>query len=78
MSSSVEQRRPTNVTLPEPLVAQAKSLKINLSKACEAGLAAAVKAAREAQWLEENRAAIAQYNQYVEEHGVLLEEYRMF
>jgi post-segregation antitoxin (ccd killing protein) len=27
-------RRPTNVTLPEALIAQAKELKINISQAC--------------------------------------------
>jgi post-segregation antitoxin (ccd killing protein) len=35
-----DQRRTTNVTLPEMLGTQAKALKINISQACKAGLAA--------------------------------------
>jgi antitoxin CcdA len=75
---NIETRRPTNVTLPEAMVKQAKDLKINISQACEAGLAAQVKAAREARWLEENRAAIDDYNKWIEEHGLPLEDYRIF
>jgi antitoxin CcdA len=73
-----EIRRATNVTLPEALVAQAKDLKVNISQACEAGLAAQVKAAREKKWLEENREAIECYNKYVEENGLTLERFRTF
>ncbi len=73
-----EQRRATNVTLPESLVAKAKELNINISQACEAGLAAQVKATREKQWLEENREAIEYCNTYVEEHGLTLERFRTF
>jgi len=71
-------RRATNVTLPETLVAQAKALKVNVSQACEAGLAAQVKAAREKQWLEQNREAIAYWNERMEREGLLLAEYRIF
>ncbi len=71
-------RRPTNVTLPEMLISEAKALKINVSQACEAGLAAQVKAAREKQWLEENRAAMDAFNVFIEENGLPLAEYRMF
>ena len=73
-----DQRRATNVTLPESLVALAKSLKVNISQACEAGLAAQVKAAREKKWLEDNRQAFEDYNKYIEEHGLPLAEYRTF
>jgi antitoxin CcdA len=69
-------RRATNVTLSEALVGLAKELGVNVSQACEAGLAAEVKAAGAKKWLEENREAIEYCNQYVEENGLLLEEYR--
>jgi len=75
---STDVRRATNVTLPETLVAQAKELKVNISQACEAGLAAKVKAARETKWLEENREAIAYWNERMEQEGLLLAEYRIF
>ncbi len=74
----VTQRRATNVTLPEALVAKAKELNINISQACEAGLAAQVKAAREKQWLEENREAFEYCNEQMEKEGLLLAEYRQF
>jgi antitoxin CcdA len=71
-------RRATNVTLPEALVAQAKDLKVNISQACEAGLTAQVKAARERKWLEENREAIEYWNEKTEREGLTLERFRTF
>ena len=41
-------RRPTNVTLPEPLLHEARALKINVSHACERGLAEARMTLRQA------------------------------
>ena len=71
-------RKATNVTLPETLVKDARELGINVSQACEKGLAAAVSEARGAAWLRENKAALEAWNAYVEEHGIPLEEYRQF
>jgi antitoxin CcdA len=51
-------RLATNLSLSEPLVAEAKQLDINLSRAAEQGLAAAVAAERARRWKEENRAAL--------------------
>lgn len=71
-------RQVCNVTLPEPLVTEAKALNVNISRAAEAGVAAAVKAAREAAWLAENRAAIEATNAWVAEHGLPLAKQRLF
>lgn len=71
-------RRPTNVTLSTELVAQARELGVSVSRACEAGLAAEVKKAREAKWIEENWEAIQSSNRWVEEHGLPLAEFRPF
>jgi antitoxin CcdA len=71
-----DQRRATNVTLPETLVSQTKALKINISQACEAGLADEVKAVRAKQWLEENKAAFEYWNEKTEREGLTLERYR--
>ena len=71
-------RRATNVTLPTELVEQARELGISVSRACEAGLAAEVKKAREAKWIEENWEAIQSSNHWVEENGLPLAKYRMF
>jgi antitoxin CcdA len=71
-------RRPTNVSLASDLIAEAKRLDINISQACEKGLAAEVKRAREEKWIEENWEAIQSSNAYVEKHGLPLAKYRMF
>jgi len=47
--------------IPAPLD-EAKDLGINISRAAEKGLAAELKAAREARWRTENRDAIARSN----------------
>jgi antitoxin CcdA len=71
-------RKPTNVTLPEPLLREARELGVNLSQACERGLAAEVQAVRARRWLEENRGAMDAWNAYVEAHGLPFEAYRQF
>ena len=67
-----------NVTLDQALVDEAKSLCVSISQASNQGLAAAVKTARWAQWLEENRAALQSSNEWVEANGLPLAKYRMF
>ncbi len=71
-------RRPTYVTLPVELVAEAKALNINVSQACESGLARSVAQARQARWLEDNEDAIEAYNRMVERGGLPLDEFRQF
>jgi antitoxin CcdA len=71
-------RRAANVTLDATLLAEAKAAGINVSQACEKGLAAELKSAREAEWLSENMAAIEGWNRWVAENGIPFEEYRMF
>jgi antitoxin CcdA len=71
-------RRPTNVTLDGQLVASAKELGINVSRACEQGLSDAVSAERIRRWQEENREATEAYNEYITTYGLPLERYRQF
>lgn len=71
-------RRATNVTLPSALLQAARVLKINVSQACERGLAAEVAKARTAQWLRDNRAAMDAWNAHVEDHDLPLAQYRQF
>jgi antitoxin CcdA len=71
-------RRATNVSLDQQVVAEARMLGVNLSRACEEGLRAEVKKARDAQWLEENREAIESSNAWVEKHGLPLGRFRLF
>lgn len=71
-------RKPINVSLDPQLIAEAKDLGINVSRACEAGLAAELKTVREARWVEENREAIEASNAWVGENGLPLAKYRRF
>ncbi len=71
-------RRATNVTLPESLLREARELGVNLSQACERGLAAEVEALRRRRWIDENREAMAAWNTHVAEHGMPLAQFRTF
>ncbi|MFO1254775.1 MAG: type II toxin-antitoxin system CcdA family antitoxin [Sphingomonadaceae bacterium] len=71
-------RRSTNVSLAADLVAEAKAFDINLSRACEAGLEAALKQERKRRWQDENRAAAEAWNAWIKENGLPLERYRQF
>ena len=65
-------RRPVNLTLPEDLLTEAKTLNVNASREAEAGIRMAVKKAREQEWLKKNRGAMDAHNARVEKSGVLL------
>ncbi|MCY7280037.1 MAG: type II toxin-antitoxin system CcdA family antitoxin [Sphingomonas bacterium] len=71
-------RARTNVSLDDALVAEARELGVNVSRASNQGLKEAVKKARGERWLEENRAALDSYNAYVAANGLPLEKYRLF
>ena len=71
-------RQRTNVTLPEALLRDARALNINLSQACERGLSLAVAESKAAAWQREHRPAMEAWNEYVEEHGLPLANYRAF
>lgn len=68
----------TNVSLDANLVAEARELGINISQASMRGLEDAVRSARAQQWLDENRASLEWWNEYVENHGLPLAQYRQF
>lgn len=71
-------KRATNVSLNSDLLEQAKALGVNVSRACERGLAAQIAELREKRWLDENRAALASSNAYVEAHGLPLAKHRPY
>lgn len=71
-------RRAANVTLPVSLLQAARDLKINVSQACEQGLAAEVAKTKAQRWLEDNAAAMDAWNAHVAEHGLPLDRYRQF
>ncbi|HET9068357.1 MAG TPA: type II toxin-antitoxin system CcdA family antitoxin, partial [Amaricoccus sp.] len=60
------------------LIEEAKALGVNASRAAEAGVREAVRAAKAEAWLRENAEAIASWNAWVAEHGLPLATYRRF
>jgi antitoxin CcdA len=71
-------KRPTNLTVNEDLLRQARALGINLSQAFEQKLEELVRAAKAERWIEENREAIEAHNRWVRENGVFGDKYRLF
>lgn len=65
-----KKKRPINLSIRSDLLEQAKELDLNTSQAAEAGIKAAVKAARETAWREENKAGIKAYNQSIARDGL--------
>ena len=75
---NAQSRKPTNLSLDSLLLTEAKALKINVSRAAEEGVRAAVAVAKAEQWKVENAAALQSSNAYVEERGLPLDRYRQF
>lgn len=71
-------KRATNVSLNSELLEQAKALGINVSRACERGLAEQIAELQDKRWLEENREALASSNAYVEANGLPLAKHRPY
>jgi antitoxin CcdA len=76
--SSTVGRRATNVSLDAELLRQAKALGVNISRACERGLALEVAATSEKLWLDENGPALDAANAFVEAQGLPLARHRKF
>jgi antitoxin CcdA len=68
----------TNISLDADLVAEARKLGINISRASTAGLKDAVARARAERWLQENGAALDSSNAFVDACGLPLHSLRQF
>ena len=77
-SSRGDAKRATNVSLDGRLLTEARALGINISRACDHGLALHIAEERARRWLEENKAALDSSNAYVERHGLPLARHRQF
>lgn len=71
-------KRATNVSIRSDLLDAAREAGVNLSATLERALAEELASVRRARWREENREAIAAYNEYVEEHGAFSDGVRAF
>jgi antitoxin CcdA len=66
------------VTLPIDVYERAKDLGINFSRTCEQALRDAIRVAEGRRWAQENAEFIKNTNEWVENNGLPLAEYRMF
>lgn len=71
-------KKPTNLSLDQALLQEARALGVNLSQAAEVGVRQAVAAAKSAHWKAENAKALQSSNRWVEQNGLPLEQYRNF
>lgn len=71
-------RKATNLTLDASLIAEARALNVNLSRAAEEGLRAAVRSERAKLWQAENAEALRSSNAHVEKTGLPLDRLRLF
>lgn len=71
-------KKPTNLSVNSDLLAQARSLDVNLSSILERALEETVRRRLREKWLEENRGAIAAYNEHFEKQPVFSAGLRRF
>jgi antitoxin CcdA len=71
-------KKATNLSINADLLSKAREMDINLSATLEQALLEALRKRLREQWLLENRAAIAAYNDHVEKHGVFSDGLRSF
>ena len=71
-------KKATNLTLNTEVLAEAKKLGINISKACDAFLESLVRQEKERLWKLEKADFIAGYNKTIEDEGLTLDSWRTF
>lgn len=76
--TETKSRKAANLSIDEGVLADAKALDINVSRAAETGIAEAVRKEKGRRWLEENREALESSNAWVEKNGLPLAKYRQF
>lgn len=73
-----ETQAPLGEAADADLVAEARSLGVDVAAVCEAALTEAIRAERKRRWQEENREAIEAWNRWTEENELPLARWRMF
>lgn len=71
-------KKPTNLSVNEDLLRQARSRKLNLSRLLEEHLIEVLRDIERQAWLEENASAIEKYNTRIERDGVFGDGLRRF
>jgi antitoxin CcdA len=76
--SGAIRKRATNVSVRSDLLAAAREAGVNLSATLERALMEELAEAKRKKWRQENRDAIAAYNEHVEKHGMFSDGVRSF
>ena len=71
-------QKAVNLSINSDLLRKTRELNINLSAILERALRDELSRREAAQWVEENRAAIKSYNDFVHQHGCFGDEFRAF
>ena len=71
-------KRAANVSVRSDLLDSAREAGLNLSATLESALERALAEEKRKRWREDNREAIAAYNDYVEQHGTFSDDVRGF
>lgn len=71
-------KRATNLTLNAKVLDMARELGMNISQTVDALLAEEVRKRYWERWNDENKEAIAAYNERVEREGLVMQKYRTF
>ncbi|MCO4321985.1 type II toxin-antitoxin system CcdA family antitoxin [Aliidiomarina quisquiliarum] len=71
-------KKATNLSVNSDLLKKTRALNINLSATLERALKEELAKSKADQWVEENRTAIRNYNEFVEQHGCFGDEFREF
>ena len=78
IDNAAPKKKATNLSINKDLLAEARSLNINLSATLEQALAEQVRQERRKQWLQENRKAIEACNELAEQNGLFSDKHRVF
>ena len=71
-------KRATNVSVRSDLLIAAREAGVNLSATLERALAEELAEVKRKKWREDNRDAIAAYNEHIDKHGVFSDDVRSF
>lgn len=77
-STSAAPRKATNISLDSALLEAARELGVNISRACERGLAEQIAETRAERWRLENADAIESSNRFAGREGLPLARFRRF
>ncbi len=71
-------KKATNLSINRDLLAEARTLKINLSATLEQALTEKVRMERRKQWLEDNQEAIEACNELADKSSLFADKHRIF